>query len=190
MTLQKYNVEVRYECETKMYIADLQSRAYLPEVGREEDKEFELVNMVNLLPITDQRKEEIHRETKTDQTLQIVKSLILKGWPNDKRQLPLQATPYYSIRDERTIQDGVILKGERVVIPAALRPQMKSKVHSSHIRTESCLRQAREYIFWPGMSAEIKQLVEACETCRKFGTSQQKETLLPHTVPSLGESRN
>ena len=139
MRLQKYNVEVRYECGKKMNIADLLSRAYLPEVGREEDKEFELVNMVNLLPITNQKKQEIQQETEADQTLQIVKSLIIKGWPNDKSQLPLQATPYYSIRDELTIQDGVILKGGRVVIPGALRPQMKSKVHSSHMGTELCL---------------------------------------------------
>ena len=34
------------------------------------------------------------------------------------------------------------------------------------------------------MSAEIKQLVEVCETCRKFETNQQKETLLPHDIPS------
>ena len=34
------------------------------------------------------------------------------------------------------------------------------------------------------MSAEIKQQVEACEICRTYETSQQKETLMPHEVPS------
>ena len=33
------------------------------------------------------------------------------------------------------------------------------------------------------MSAEIKQQVEACEVCRTYETSQQKETLVPHEVP-------
>ena len=113
-----------------------------------------------------------------------MKSLILKGWPNDKSHLPLQAAPYYSLRDELTVQDGVILRGERLVIPASLRKQMKNKLHSSHMGTESCLRRAREYIFWPGMSAEIKQQVEACEICRTYETSQQKETLMPYEVPS------
>ena len=46
MRLQKYNIDVHYECGAKMYIADLLSRAYLPEVGREDDREFELVNMI------------------------------------------------------------------------------------------------------------------------------------------------
>ena len=34
------------------------------------------------------------------------------------------------------------------------------------------------------MSAEIKQQVEAYEICRTFEVSQQKETLMPHEVPS------
>ena len=82
-----------------MYIADLLSRAYLPEVGSEDEKEFELVNMVQSLPVSDQKLKEIQRETEADQTLQVVKSLILKGWPNDKCELPSQATPYYGLRE-------------------------------------------------------------------------------------------
>ena len=50
--------------------------------------------------------------------------------------------------------------------------------------TESCLRRARECVYWHGMSADIKQLVEACETCRKFDRAQQNESLRPHEVPS------
>ena len=123
-----------------MYIADLLSRAYLPEVGSEDRKEFELVNMVKLLPVSDQKLSEIQRETKADQTLQVVKSLILKGWPNDKSDLLLQAAPCYSLQDELTVQDGAILRGERLVIPASLRKQMKSKLHSSHMGTEPCVR--------------------------------------------------
>ena len=184
MRLQKYNTDVHYECGTKMYIADLLSRAYLPEVRSEDGKEFELVNMVKLLPASDPKLSEIQRKTEADQTLQVVKSFILKGWPNNKSDLPLQAAPDYTLRDELTVQDGVILRGKRLVIPASLRKQMKNKLHSSHMETESCLRRAREYIFWPGMSAEIKKQVEACEICRTYETSQQKEILIPHEIPS------
>ena len=89
-----------------------------------------------------------------------------------KGELPLQATLYDSLRNELTVPDELILKGKRVVIPATLRQQMKNEVHSSHMGIEACLRRARKYISWPGMSAEIKHLIEACETCRTFKTSQ------------------
>ena len=61
---------------------------------------------------------------------------------------------------------------------------MKQKVNSPHMGIDSCLRRAREHIYWPGMSAEIKQQIEACERCGKFGMNQPKEPLMPHEVPS------
>ena len=69
-------------------------------------------------------------------------------------------------------------------VPAKLRRGMKNTIHSSHLGAESCLRRARECLFWPGMSAEIRQLVAQCTTCARFCTSQQKETLMPHELPS------
>ena len=89
------------------------------------------------------------------------------------------------MQDELTLQDGLIFKANAVVIPKNLRADMKVRIHSSHLGTESCLRRARECIYWPGMSAEIKQYISACETCREFDTtSQPKESLMSHEVPS------
>ena len=88
------------------------------------------------------------------------------------------------MRDELTIEHDLIFKGERVVIPMTLRPLMKQKIHSSHMGVESCLRGARDCIYWPGMSSEIRQLVEACETRQKFNIGQSKETLKSHEIPS------
>ena len=79
MRRQKYDVDVHYQPGAKMYIADLPSRAYLPEVGFEDDKEFELVNMVKPLPINHKKLEEIRQETEADEALQVLKSLTLKG---------------------------------------------------------------------------------------------------------------
>lgn len=78
--------------------------------------------------------------------------VILQGWPDDKSSVPALALPYFNQRDELTAQNGIIFRGERVVIPAKV---MKQKVHSSHMGTEACLRRARECLFWPGMSAEM-----------------------------------
>ena len=62
--------------------------------------------------------------------------------------------------------------------------EMKRQIHSSHLGIGSCLRRARESLFWPGMSAEIKEMITACETCRTYETTPQKETLMPHEVTS------
>ncbi|KAK3731146.1 hypothetical protein QZH41_000004 [Actinostola sp. cb2023] len=123
-------------------------------------------------------------ETDKDETLQLLKDVILRGWPAERKDLPTQITPYFSVRDELVVQDGMIFRGERIVVPYSLRKEMKQRIHSSHLGAESCLRRARETLFWPGMSAEIKEMVSACETCRTYETSPQKETLMSHETPA------
>ena len=183
MRLQKYTFEVSYERGQNMHLADTLPRAYLPTEGNPQDHEFKYINMASYLPIAEERLEEIRRETRNDPSLQELKCVITLGWPEDKSKVAPQVHPFFSIRDELTIQDGLIFRGKRVVVPQSLRPMIKTKLHSSHMGIDACLRRARESVFWPGFSAEIKQMVETCETCRKFETSPQKEPLVSHDVP-------
>ena len=39
------------------------------------------------------------------------------------------------------------------------------------------LRRARECIFWPGMSSDIRNITASCDACRTFARAQQKESL-------------
>ena len=184
MRLQKYDFNVHYERGTNMHLADTLSRAYLPFPGKEED-DIESVNMVHYLPISDKRLDEIRMETLRDQWLRSLSETILVGWPYDKKDAPPLTHPYFSIRDELTVQDKLIFKGNAVIIPRNLRAAMKAKIHSSHLGIEACLRWAGEYLCWPAMSAEIKEYISACEICRELDTtSQTKETLMSHEVPS------
>ena len=60
---------------------------------------------------------------------------------------------------------------------------MLKKIHASHIGIESCLRRAKEILYWPGMSAAIKDHVPACGICNLFRTEQPKQPLMPQKVP-------
>ena len=98
MRLQNFNIDVRCECSAKMYIADLPLKS-LPSGswrwrrGRIRTSEHDRTSAC-------QWQETKKNPERTDQTLQVLKSLILKGWPNDKSDLPLRANPYYGLRDE------------------------------------------------------------------------------------------
>ena len=168
MRLQKYDFEVRYQQGTSMYIADMLSRAFLPTTEHPSGTEFENVHMTSFLPISSEKVKDIQLATDEDESLQMLKQIIIQGWPQERKNLPIQVTPYFSIRDELTVQDGLIFKGQRIVVPIKLRKEMKTKIHSSHLGAESCLRRAKESLFWPGMSAEIKEMVAACEICRTY----------------------
>ena len=88
------------------------------------------------------------------------------------------------MRDKLTVQDGLVFKGNSVVIPWGLRADMKMKIHSSHLGIEACLRRACECIYWPGTSAEMKQYISTCETWELDSMMHPKEILMPHKVPS------
>ena len=183
MHLQRYDITVGYEHGNNMFLADLLSKAYLTK-EEPEGEEFESVNMASYVPISDETLEEIRQETQRDKSLQVLMKVILQGWLEAKSSVPALALPFYNQRDELTAQNGIIFRGERVVIPGKLQKKMKQKIHSSHMDTDACLRHARECTFWPGMSAKVKQLVESCETCRKYDCAQSKETLKSSKIPT------
>ena len=79
------------------------SRAYLPDTGNQ--SEIEHVNMVQYLPIRPERLQQLKTETESDEALQLLKTVIRDGWPEEKHELPILITPYHSIRDELSIQE-------------------------------------------------------------------------------------
>ncbi|XP_051782584.1 uncharacterized protein K02A2.6-like [Erpetoichthys calabaricus] len=183
--LQKYDFIITYVPGKEMLLADALSRAYLEDTAQEGsvEKEVESVNMIQYLPISEERINVIRSETAKDDTLQTLIKTLREGWPTNRRDIPSKIDHYYSIQDELSIQDGIVFKGERVVIPDALRSDTIQRVHSAHLGIEGCLRRARECLYWPGMNAQIKGYIEKCDLCRTLGVKQQKESLYPHELP-------
>ena len=72
-----------------------------------------------------------------------------------------------------------------MVIPKSLQHQMVNRVHYAHTGTANSLSQARECIYWPGMSTDVKHFIEKCDVCRAFDRKQSKETFIPHETPDL-----
>ncbi|XP_064629246.1 uncharacterized protein K02A2.6-like [Lineus longissimus] len=164
-----------------MYVADTLSRAYLPNEGKQ--TEYEAVNATKTLPIREERLDELRNETVKDDELKVLKETVLKGWPTSIRAVPQRIRHYFSIRDEISAEGDLVFRGLRVIVPASMQKTMCSLVHSSHIGIDGCIGRAREALYWPGMTVEIKRKVSQCAVCREFETKQQKETLVNHEIP-------
>ena len=177
---QKYDFDLSYKPGKTIPLADTLSRAPLPD---KPTTELVSVNNISFLPIKVDKMNEIRVATEQDDNMQLLKNAIMKGWPSDKSTLPPSLVLYYNYRDELTVQDGIILRGDRVVIPTSLRQDIKQKVHTGHLGINSCLRRARELVYWPGMSNEIRQYVETCDVCATYSDKQSPETLHMHDIP-------
>ena len=65
-----------------------------------------------------------------------------------------------------------------------MRAEIKQLLHSTHSGIDACLRRARECIYWPGMTSDIKQMISTCEICQTYQPANQRETLQSHDTPS------
>ena len=43
---------------------------------------------------------------------------------------------YYAFRDELSTVDGILFKGQRIVIPTSMRAEMLKRIHEGHLRIE------------------------------------------------------
>ena len=87
-----YDKEVQYVPGRTQHLANMMSRSYLPAKGKDTYSEFEAVNVVQFLPIGQERLEKCRLETERDSTMQVPKTTILKGWPEDKSRFPFGDT--------------------------------------------------------------------------------------------------
>ena len=183
LRLQKYNIKVIYVPGRDMLLADTLSRAYLPDSDQgATESELETVNMISYLPISAERLSAIRDATKEDMKLQEVIRLVMTGWPKNKKNMAQNIQHYFPFQDELSFQDGIVFRGERAVIPDALRSDLTCRIHSSHLGVEGCLRRARECVYWQGMNEQIKTFISKCDICRSVDPKQQKETLHPHDI--------
>ena len=60
------------------------------------------------------------------------------------------------------------MKGEAAVIPMAVRPSIKRRLHSAHLGRDSMLRRARGTVYWPNIAGNIKHIADMCEICHEM----------------------
>ena len=89
---------------------------------------------------------------------------------------------YWDARDELVVDGSLIFKGHRLVIPVCLRAELMAVTHASHIGIEGCLCRARECLYWPHMSQNLKKFISTCDVCQTHQPSQQKKPILQHEV--------
>jgi transposase InsO family protein len=189
---QKFQYNVVYKRGTEMYLADTLSRAVSGKPEQQTDHrdavfytELEEINALQELAISEQRLVSLQQATQEDAAMNSLMKIILQGWPEEKKQLSLQLQDYFPYREELAINNGLVFKGHRVVVPEQQRRDVMEKLHASHSGIQSCLRRAREVVFWPGMNSDLEEYVRKCSTCNTFQRNQQKEPLISTEIPEL-----
>ena len=186
MVLQPYDMTVSYKKGSQMFIADTLSRAYLPN-NSETHVELETPVEVHLIKeqtaLSPEKFDLFRDKSQSDPCLSLVMTLTNDGWPTEKVDCPAICLPYWTIKDELSVVDGVLFKGSKVVVPNSLRKEMLDKIHESHLGVVKCKARARDVLYWPGMSSQIEDVVAKCSVCNENRNRQSSEPLLNHDIP-------
>ena len=164
---------VRYIKGSTNKLADCHSR-----FGCQKDKielpKLEIHAITRQLHATTDRLNLFCTETTQDEELALLKHIVQTGWPHDIHYLPKEIQPYWMFHEEMTIEDGLLLKGTHIIIPQTLHKEMIQLLHTGHLGLEKFLNRAKQYMYWPGLYDELKDLITNCTACLKF--SAQKPT--------------
>ena len=91
-----------------------------------------------------------------DNQYQLLRHQVSIGWPDNTAELPAALRKFMMFSDELVEIDGLVFKGEHVVVPTDARSEILQRIHLSHIGINGCIHRAREAVFYPAMTADIK----------------------------------
>ena len=108
---------------------------------------------------------QIREATRGDRVLSRVVYCILHGWPAED-SIPEELKIYYTKQDELTVEDGYLLRGTRVVIPAKYRAAVLSELHLNHPGMVRMKSFARLHVWWPSLDHDVEQTVRDGGDCQ------------------------
>ncbi|UYV66076.1 K02A2.6-like, partial [Cordylochernes scorpioides] len=117
-----------------------------------------------------------------DTTLKAVVNYLEQGWP-DKKKMSQALLSYWHVKDELGVQNGLLMRRCRLVIPASMKLEILDKLHAGHFGITKTRLRARETVWWPGISEEIAETVRKCSVCIQEAVSKH-EPLIPTNFPT------
>ena len=164
LRLRTYDLQIKYVGHNKVLLADTLSRLIVPGLGPEIHGLD--VTIAHILKVRPSRLTTLREETRCDPVLSQLNNYIQEGWPESLQDIPSSMSPYWCFRDQLAIVDGLIMKGDRIIMPSALQAETLTRLHDGHQGISATLQRARRAVYWPGMQNDISSIIKQCEECQ------------------------
>ena len=185
LALMRYHFTVTHIPGKENQMADCLSRASIhddhPSTIEKEAEAF-ISGIMGNMPATDRRLAQIKEMQMEDEVCQKLMEYANTGWP-DTQSVPSILKPYSTFKDEFSICDGMLMKGDRIVIPSSMRLDMLEHLHSGHLGIEKIRKRMIDTVWWPNASKQVEDMVRTCRVCCN-NQREQAEPLLPTPLPA------
>ncbi|XP_046868681.1 uncharacterized protein K02A2.6-like [Drosophila willistoni] len=163
--LSAYTFELVHRSGLKMGNADFLSRCPLSAASDAVSTDDVLMIELAATPIIS--AEAMAAQTSKDPLLAKVSNWVLRGWPDMKLEQSDIAYPYYCRREQLSTNKGVLIWGNRAVVPPKSRATILAALHAAHPGIVKMKALARSYVWWPNIDAEIELIVKKCIPCQQ-----------------------
>ena len=150
LELQRYNVTIKYRPGKEMQLADALSCCLA-----RASQEIKLDMRVDYIAFTKPWIKKLKDSTQRDPILAMVYQLTQQGWLHQRRHVPRLARRYWDFRDKLSTDDGMLLKGPRLIILAELQEEYLSHLHEGHLSASKVQESAKQHMYWTGIDADI-----------------------------------
>ncbi|XP_064482548.1 uncharacterized protein K02A2.6-like [Ornithodoros turicata] len=184
LKLMRHSCDLVHVPGKSLVAADVLSRSPLPDIedsGLEDELAAYVRGIVTYFPATDQRLSQIKKAQYEDTSCQMLSNYLQQGWP-DKTLVDSSCKNYWQERFNLSLDDGLLMKGSRILIPVAMRREILNKIHEGHAGITKCRERARQTVWWPGISKDIEDDVRRCPRCVQESTNRH-EPLMPSPFP-------
>ena len=180
--LASYDYTIEHIKGTENVMADFLSRLPAPVSAEAEAALIHAVNEFTGDPCGDipLSATDVGKATADDSLLSTVIRYLQHGWPQHHDD---RLTPYFRIRQELSMEQGVIFWNNRVVIPSVFQSSMLQELHSCHVGTSRMKSVARSFFWWPNLDADIVSMCASCGICQEQASTPTKEPLHPWVFP-------
>ena len=178
MQLQPYDFILKYRPGKEMTLADALSR-YYPQPA----PEIPLDIAIHHTHLTMQHKTAFQNAIMADPELQALSQMIIDGWPEDTSEVPKCLRKYFTHASTLAVEDGLILKGEALLVPESERDRVLCQLHDGHQGITKTNLRAKNIVYWPGMTKDIEKMITSCTTCQRFQAKQCDTPLEKHPRP-------
>jgi transposase InsO family protein len=182
LVLAGYDYTLRYRKSGDHGNADAMSRLPLPTTSADAS---ECSTDIVLFVEQGQRlctADDLQRATRQDPCLAKVVICLQSGnWP---KPLTSDLVPYQRRAVELSIVNGLVMWGQRVIVPASLRDTVKAELHEGHFGGSHMKALARSYVWWPNLDGELESTAAACSLCQQYAHAQPKTAAHPWPVES------
>lgn len=120
---------------------------------------------------------EVKEATTNDEELQQIMQCLQSGTTEYVKK---EFKPYI---DELSSVDGVLLRGNKLVIPQKLRERVLILAHEAHPGIAAMKRRLRQKVWWPSMDKQVELNVKKCKQCILVSSLGPPEPLKSTRMP-------